>query len=162
MLPEFKKEEIMRNTKVWAGLFMGLLMLIAIKTDLPFTLESGPAAVAAAESDSDKDVIVIDNKDYKSKRRGPVAFSHLKHAKDYNVSCWDCHHEFEDNVNVWVPWSETARCADCHDPGKGDEEMVGLQKAYHVNCKTCHEKLAGQNKKTGPYRGCFGCHEKGK
>jgi hypothetical protein len=157
----------MRNKKVWAAVFMALLMLIAIKTDLPFSVGRGPAVVAAAESkepasSSDLDVMIIDNKDYKSKRRGPVTFSHLKHAKDYKISCWDCHHEYEDNVNVWVPWSETARCADCHDPGKGEGKMVGLQKAYHENCKTCHQQLADQKKKTGPYRGCFGCHEKGK
>jgi len=157
----------MRNKKVWAAVFMGLLMLIAIRTDLPFSVQRGPAVAAAAESkeaasSSDLDVMIIDNKDYKSKRRGPVTFSHLKHAKDYKIACWDCHHEYEENVNVWVPWSETARCADCHDPGKGEGEMVGLQKAYHVNCKTCHQQLADQKKKTGPYRGCYGCHEKGK
>ena len=167
VLPEFNKEGNMRRNMVWAGGAIGLLMLIGLKADLPFSMQGGPAAVAAAESktsasSSDLDVITIDNKDYKSKRRGPVTFSHLKHAKDDNVSCWDCHHEFEDNGNVWVPWSETAKCSDCHDPGKGDAEMVGLQKAYHVNCKTCHEKLAKQNKPTGPYRGCFGCHEKEK
>jgi hypothetical protein len=155
----------MRDKKVWAAVFLGLLMLIAIKTDLPFSAQRGPAVVAAAESketasSSDLDVIIIDNKDYKSKRRGPVTFSHLKHAKDYKISCWECHHEYEENVNVWVPWSETARCADCHDPGKGEGKMVGLQKAYHANCKTCHEQLADQKKKTGPYKGCFGCHEK--
>lgn len=157
----------MRDKKVWAAVFLGLLMLIAAKTDLPFSIQRGPGFAAAAESKestspSDGDVIVIDNEDYKSKRRGPVAFSHLKHAKDYKISCWDCHHEYEDNVNVWVPWSETARCADCHDPGKGDSEMVGLQKAYHMNCKTCHQQLADQKKKTGPYRGCYGCHQKEK
>jgi hypothetical protein len=155
----------MRNQRVWAVLFTGLLMLIWIKMDLPSPARGGPAVAAAAEakepaSSSDPDVIVIDNKDYKSKRRGPVAFSHLKHAKDYKISCWDCHHEFEDNVNVWVPWSETAKCADCHDPGKGEDRMVGLQKAYHVNCKTCHQELADRKKKAGPYKGCFGCHEK--
>ena len=157
----------MRTKRVWAALFMGLLMLIVIKMDLPSSVQRGPAVAAAAESkapasSSDLDVIIIDNKDYKSKRRGPVPFSHLKHAKDYKVSCWECHHEYEENANVWVPWSDTARCADCHDPGKGEGKMVGLQKAYHVNCKTCHQNLAKENKKTGPYRGCFGCHEKGK
>ena len=154
----------MKLKPLWAALFMGLLVLIAVRMDLPSRVQWGPAVAGAEKSkesasSSNLDVIIINNDDYKSKRRGPVSFSHLKHAREYGVSCWDCHHEFEDNVNVWVPWADTGRCADCHDP-KGDEEMVGLQKAYHVNCRNCHQALAEQNKKTGPHRGCFGCHEK--
>ncbi len=161
----------MRSKGVWAALFVGflmLLMLVAIRMD-PSSPVRGSLAVAAAEkskateSSSDFDVIVINNKEYKSKRRGPVSFTHLKHAKNYNISCWECHHEYEDSTNVWVPWSdETPGCADCHDPGKGEGKMYGLQKAYHVNCRGCHQKLKEQGKKTGPYRGCFECHEKGK
>jgi hypothetical protein len=146
-----------------ALLVTGLLIFIGTGMDLPSPVNGGSAVASAADSKEsaspDTDVIVIDNKDYKSKRRGPVTFTHLKHAKEYKVSCWDCHHEFEDEVNVWAPWTGTEKCASCHEPGKG-EDMLGLQKAYHVNCKNCHQVLADQKKKTGPYRGCFGCHEK--
>jgi predicted CXXCH cytochrome family protein len=154
----------MRRKPLWAALFLGLLMLVAVRMDLPSHLQWG-AAVAGAEkserstSSSRLDVIIIDNDDYDIKRRGPVTFTHLKHAKEYGVSCWNCHHEFDDNVNVWVPWSVTGGCSDCHDP-RGDEEMYGLQKAYHVSCRGCHQSQAEQNKKTGPHRGCFGCHER--
>jgi hypothetical protein len=129
----------------------------------------GVWAVAAAEkptesgSSSDLDVIIINNKDYKSKRRGPVTFPHLKHAKDYNISCWQCHHQYDDTVNVWDPWSEeTLGCADCHQPLKGEGQLVGLQKAYHLLCRDCHKTLLEQHKKAGPYRGCLQCHEKTK
>jgi hypothetical protein len=157
----------MRNKRACAALFIGLLMLIAIKVDLYFTPMGGMSIAVAAESkepasSSDLDVVIINNKDYKSKRRGPVSFTHLKHAKNYGISCWTCHHEYEDSTNVWVPWSETPKCSDCHDPGKGEGKMVGLQKAYHVECRGCHQTLKDQGKKTGPYRGCFGCHEKEK
>jgi Class III cytochrome C family len=161
----------MGSKGVWAALFLGflvLVMLIAIRIDPSFHVK-GSLAVAAAEkstkskSSPDLDVIIINNKEYKSKRRGPVSFSHLKHAKDYNISCWQCHHEYDDSVNVWVPWSgDTPGCADCHEPGKGEDKMPGLQKAYHLLCRDCHKTLQEQHKKTGPYRGCLECHEKGK
>lgn len=154
----------MRLKMLWAALFMGLLMLIAVRMDPPSHVQWGPAVAGAEKSEKSAssfnlDVILIDNEDYPVKRRGPVAFKHLKHAKEFGVSCWDCHHEFEDNVNVWVPWEETGRCADCHDP-LGDEEMFGLQKAHHVTCRGCHQAMVTQKKKTGPHRGCFGCHER--
>jgi hypothetical protein len=146
----------MRSKSVWAALFVGflmLVMLVAIRTD-PSSPLKGSLALAAdeksteSESSSDLDVIIIDNKVYKSKRRGPVFFIHLKHAKDYSISCWECHHEYEDRVNVWVPWSdETPGCADCHDPGKGEGKMAGLQNAYHVLCRDRHKTLKEQNKK---------------
>lgn len=149
---------------LWIALFTGLLMLAAVGINPPSSILQGPAIAGAdkskgSPSPSNLDVIIIDNKDYRSKRRGPVSFSHLKHARDYGVSCWECHHEFEDKANVWVPWADMARCADCHEP-RGDQKMVGLQKAYHMNCRDCHQSLADQKKKTGPHRGCFGCHEK--
>ncbi|MBN2034101.1 MAG: cytochrome c3 family protein [Deltaproteobacteria bacterium] len=154
----------MRLKTLWAALFILPLLLVAVRMDPSPQLRWEPALAGAEKSNksatsSNSDVIIINNDDYKSKRRGPVTFTHLKHAKEYGVSCWECHHEFEDNLNIWVPWSDTGRCADCHDP-KGDEEMVGLQKAYHANCRDCHRVLDKQNKKTGPARGCFGCHEK--
>ena len=149
----------MRSKGVWAALFVGFLMLfvlVAIGTD-PSSPVKGSLAVAAGDQ-----VVPVCN-EYKSKRRGPVSFTHLKHAKNYNISCWECHHEYEDSTNVWVPWSdETPGCADCHDPGKGEDKMPGLQKAYHLECRGCHQVLKEQGKKTGPYRGCFGCHEKTK
>jgi hypothetical protein len=42
------------------------------------------------------------------------------------------------------------------------EEVMNLQKAYHINCKNCHEELAKEKKNPGPYRKCYGCHEKEK
>lgn len=154
----------MRRKPLWAALFLGLLMLIAVAMDLPSHVQWGPAFAGAEKaknpaSSSNLDVIIINNDDYPVTRRGPVAFTHLKHAREYGISCWDCHHEFEDNVNVWVPWGYTGRCSDCHDPF-GDEEMYGLQKAFHVNCRGCHQAMVEQDKKTGPHRGCFGCHER--
>jgi len=119
------------------------------------------APVGAAERGKGTgDVLTLDNKGYKSDRKGPVTFTHRKHAMDYRVSCWDCHHEFKDGKNVWSPWEgETQQCVKCHDPEKTRDKVVNLQKAFHLNCKTCHQELAAQKKKTGPHKKCLGCHK---
>jgi hypothetical protein len=123
------------------------------------TLGSGlPAMGAAVQARGTGDVLTLDNKAYKSDRKGPVTFTHRKHAMEYRVSCWDCHHEYKDGKNIWSPWGETKQCAQCHDPVKSQDKVMNLQKAYHVNCKTCHQNLAAQKKKTGPHRKCLGCH----
>jgi hypothetical protein len=114
------------------------------------------------EKASDLDVIVINNEGYDSDRKGPVTFTHRKHALDYKVSCWDCHHEYEGGKNLWAPWKETLKCSECHMPSMDMEEVMNLQKAYHINCKNCHEERAKENENHGPYRKCYGCHQKGK
>ncbi|MBN1103223.1 MAG: cytochrome c3 family protein [Deltaproteobacteria bacterium] len=118
-----------------------------------------PAVGAAGKERGTADTLILDNKAYKSDRKGPVTFTHRKHAMDYRVSCWDCHHDYKDGKNLWSPWGETKQCAQCHDPKKSVDKVVNLQKAYHVNCKTCHQNLAAQKKKTGPHRKCLGCHK---
>jgi hypothetical protein len=119
-------------------------------------------AAEPAASPSGLDVIIIDNEDYESDRKGIVTFTHRKHALDYKVSCWECHHEYVDGKNIWSPWEETVTCGACHDPEEKYDNPILLQKAYHFNCKNCHKSLAKEKKKTGPYRKCYGCHEKPK
>jgi hypothetical protein len=120
-----------------------------------------PAAGDAEKGiEKGSDVIIIDNTGYKKDRRGPVTFTHKKHALDYRVSCWDCHHEYVDGNNAWVPWEATDSCDTCHDPVEKQDNAMKLQTAFHVNCKNCHKDLAKQNKKSGPYRKCLECHKK--
>ncbi|RJR42702.1 MAG: hypothetical protein C4576_15610 [Desulfobacteraceae bacterium] len=116
-------------------------------------------ATSAKEAESSLDAFTIENKGYKSERKGPVDFSHRKHAMDYRVSCWDCHHEYKDGKNIYSPWEQTQQCSECHDPVKSKDKIPSLQKAFHMNCRDCHLKMAEQKKKTGPYRKCFGCHK---
>lgn len=105
-------------------------------------------------------VILLNNQGYKKKRKGPVEFTHKKHVYQYRLFCWDCHHDYQDGQNVWVPWGETKRCDQCHDPRKKEPNEIMLQKAFHYQCKGCHKKLAKEHKKTGAYRKCGGCHLK--
>ena len=106
-------------------------------------------------------VIVVDSPGYKKNRRGPVKLSHTKHALDYGVSCWECHHDYKDDkINTWSPLGETQACIECHDPLEVQDKAMRLQTAYHLNCKGCHKELAIEHKKTGAYRECLECHEK--
>ena len=158
--------------KVGSLAFFGALLVTVLWFSggiIPAVYDLGKPAEAVAD-DSEKDVavdesdeanvIVIDNEDYKKNRQGRVIFTHTKHARDYNVSCWECHHEYDEKINLWTPLSDTMNCLECHDPIEKQDEAVRLQTAYHLNCKGCHKKLAQEKKKTGPYRKCLKCHEK--
>jgi hypothetical protein len=110
----------------------------------------------------DPDVIMIDNKGYKKDRKGPVRFTHKQHARVYKILCWECHHVYDQGENVWVPWGETKKCRQCHDPIKNEPTNKKLQKAYHYNCKVCHEALAKKSKEKTirDAKKCTNCHLK--
>ena len=105
------------------------------------------------------DVILLNNQGYKKKRKGPVEFTHKKHAYEYRFLCWDCHHDYKDGQNIWVPWGETKRCSQCHDPRKKEPNKIMLQKAFHYQCKGCHKELEKIGRKAGAYKKCGGCHQ---
>ena len=115
---------------------------------------------AESEPTGNLDVIIIDNEGYKKDKKGPVEFSHKKHSMEYKIICWDCHHNYKDDKNVWAPWDETKKCNQCHHPSKKDVSEVKLQKAYHLSCKGCHKALAEKEKKHGEPRKCGHCHIK--
>ena len=105
--------------------------------------------------------IILDNPGYEKNRRGPVKLSHTKHALDYGVSCWDCHHDYvEGKKNIWSPLGTTKKCSECHDPQNVQDKAMKLQTAFHMNCKGCHKELAEQNEKAGAFKKCLKCHEK--
>ena len=56
--------------------------------------------------------------------------------------------------------AQMEKCSQCHHPLKKEGNAMKLQTAYHVNCKNCHKTLAECNESAGPYRKCYGCHEK--
>ncbi len=105
-------------------------------------------------------VILLNNQGYKKKRKGPVEFTHKEHVYQYRLFCWDCHHDYKDGQDIWVPWGKTQRCSECHNPKNKERNNIMLQKAYHYQCKGCHKDLAKKKMKTGAYRKCGGCHLK--
>jgi hypothetical protein len=144
----------MQTNKKWG------LLIIAFITCLLVISETYIVSGQEDSETQDLDNIIINNPDYERDRKGPVAFPHRKHALDYKVLCWECHHNYEDKVNVWSPWMETEKCVDCHDPMEADGEILKLQTAYHVNCKTCHIERKIFNDDPLAYRKCNTCHEK--
>ena len=126
------------------------------------SLASGSFFQIKADTKDSKNLneIIIDYEGYKKDRKGPVPFAHKKHAKNYGIACWDCHHDFKDGENIWVPWDETRPCIACHDPQKKDVTPIKLQRAFHYSCKRCHMKMADEiNFSTDP-RKCVSCHIK--
>jgi len=102
------------------------------------------------------DVINIENKGYKSDKKGPVKFTHKKHATDYKVKCADCHHVYKDGKNVWKEGDPVQKCSACHDPEEKKGNADKLQLSYHKNCQGCHKELKD---KDAPYKKCNDCHQ---
>ena len=144
-----------------------VLTVAMVGSNGAFGESQGSDELAAGGSENAKmsqglDVIVISNDVYDRDRKGPVTFSHRKHAKDYKILCWECHHDYEEGINTWSPWDGAEKCSECHDPDEKMDEVMKLQTAYHINCKNCHKTMAEKNNKTGPSRRCLTCHEKKK
>jgi hypothetical protein len=133
---------------------------VGVKAETQKGEDSESVEPKASESSRDSDIIMLDNQGYRKDRKGPVEFTHKKHALDYKVLCWECHHDYKDEQIIWVPWAETKKCSECHDPVKKEPTDIRLQRAFHYNCKGCHAALEKENKKAGEAKKCTGCHVK--
>ena len=144
---------------VLAGLIVAgwQMAMVAAETDKVEGISSGDEKEGGARN---LNVILLNNQGYKKKRKGPVEFTHKKHAYEYRFLCWDCHHDYKDGQNIWVPWGVTKRCSQCHDPRKKEPNKIMLQKAFHYQCKGCHRDLEKIGRKAGAYDKCGGCHKK--
>ena len=131
--------------------FLKFLLIVLLCLSIGIIADLGAAT-------EDLDVITIDNKGYTEDRKSPVLFEHEMHARDYEVNCWECHHDYKEGENVWVPWGTTKKCIDCHDPQKAQGDILRLQTAYHVNCKNCHKERQIFGKSDLAYRECNTCH----
>ena len=114
----------------------------------------------ATEVQEAPDEISINNKIYKTDRKGSVYFSHAEHAEGYVDTCDACHHDYKDGQNVWEEGQPVQKCSQCHDPLKRDGKIRKLNIAYHKNCKGCHRELAREGDTQAPYRQCTDCHAK--
>lgn len=125
-------------------------------------VEVAPASeknIAAVKPDLSglKKVIILDSQDGK---RGPVSFSHLKHAGEYEVSCTECHHEYKDGKNIWTQNDPVKKCGECHDPEEKKDGVMKLQNAFHKNCRDCHKQMAEEStSEIAPYKKCTDCHQ---
>jgi hypothetical protein len=97
-------------------------------------------------------MIAISSDAFKAPQRPSSAFRHDEHNEKAQIeNCSQCHHVYADGKLVEDESSEDKRCSDCHareDSGR----QPGLMKAFHLNCKGCHQ----ENQK-GPVM-CGQCH----
>jgi hypothetical protein len=104
---------------------------------------------------------MISNEGYETDKKGPVKLSHKKHAEEYKVDCFECHHKYENGKNVLQKGDPIDKCAKCHDPKKKQGKTLKLNIAYHKNCKNCHKEIVNKDPgKKAPFKKCSGCHEK--
>jgi len=113
-------------------------------------------------------------------KRGPVPFTHQRHAYELEVECNRCHH----NISPIAPGATTCKgchaggqhsglCGQCHlsnrDPGyEADRVRVERElnrsdipsrfKAFHNLCRNCHDDANQTQGKRAPYE-CGGCHQ---
>ncbi len=100
------------------------------------------------------DTFKISDPLFQKKTKAEVEFTHLKHTTDHKVKCEECHHAIQGGKNTWKEGDKVAKCASCHTFEKGKKDnMLGLQDAFHANCRDCHKK-----EKKGPQK-CNECHK---
>ena len=93
---------------------------------------------------------------FEAPRRPGSIFDHDAHNEKAGLddNCAVCHHVYEDGVLVEDESSEDSSCSDCHGLRPTDENSVGLEAAFHRQCKECHFESA-----RGPVL-CGECHRK--
>ena len=100
-----------------------------------------------------EDMVIIDSDGFDSPQRPPAVFRHDDHNEAAEIEeCYECHHVYDDDGKlVEDESSEDQLCSDCHEL-KAVGRQLALMKAFHTNCKGCH-----QEKKNGPVM-CGQCH----
>jgi len=105
--------------------------------------------------------VMIDNKGFNVRKKGPVKLKHKKHNEEYKIGCRECHHDYKDGKNVWTKKDPVKSCGSCHDSVKKQGKISKLKNAYHKNCKDCHQELIKQGKsESAPFKRCADCHLK--
>jgi len=103
---------------------------------------------------SQEDMEFVDNGAFPNPQRTPSVFIHEAHNEAAEIDeCNECHHVYEDGVRLADESSEDTMCSECHDL-KASDNMPGLMKAFHTNCKGCHI-----SRKKGPIM-CGECHRR--
>jgi hypothetical protein len=121
-----------RAVVVWALVFLGSLWMV--------------------DAWSQENMKAVSPEGFTNPRRPAAVFPHDAHNDKAGIeNCSQCHHVYQDGKLVEDESSEDRGCADCHgveDAGR----QPGLMKAFHLNCKGCH-----QQQKKGPVM-CGECH----
>ena len=101
---------------------------------------------------SQEEMAVIEDDGFQKRQRPPAVFKHDDHNELAEIeACNECHHIYDNGEIQEDESSEDQLCSECHTE-KSSDNQPGLKKAFHLNCKGCH-----QAKKKGPIM-CGQCH----
>ncbi len=101
-----------------------------------------------------EDEMMLPARDPGELQRPAVAFSHARHADQLN--CNRCHHDFDALGNNTVEEDGQA-CSDCHEATPG-ANPIPLTRAYHLQCKGCHQALIASGQSDALPVMCGQCH----
>lgn len=109
---------------------------------------------SAIPASTQEEILLLKSGELDPHQRPTVVFQHERHAED--IDCARCHHEPDQYGANTNSDGEGQRCAECH---KSPENPFApaLMKAFHVQCKGCHEKLI-LTTDLKPPRLCGKCH----
>ncbi|SLM29747.1 Cytochrome c, class III family protein [Desulfamplus magnetovallimortis] len=121
------------------------------------------------------DVFKMETKEYATRTKGLVEFTHKKHVEDYGIKCGDCHHDDKGKALDLKAGDNVQRCVECHketekapkgEKLKKNEKIAKYHKeALHANCIDCHKDFnkekgyKGKDPKAAP-QSCASCHPK--
>ncbi len=110
------------------------------------------AFITMVSVNSQEYIEYIDNSIYDNPKRPPAAFKHDEHNENAGIEqCNVCHHVYTDGEFDEWDSSEGVPCYECHAIEDSENDFE-LTRAYHVQCKGCHQK-----EKAGPVM-CAECH----
>lgn len=129
-----------------------------------------------------QDVIKLENKAYKTHKKGIVSFTHKKHMEDYATAnpklykngCGECHHDDKGKPLALKVGDDVQGCIECHKKpserpkGKDAPKLSKKEKleyhaeALHMNCKDCHKAFNKAMKSKAAPTSCAKCHPKNK
>lgn len=101
-------------------------------------------------------VMTLNHKELGVHERPAVEFTHEKHAAKFD--CVQCHHDYDKYMNNKAKGDEGQPCASCHGD-KSKPQLLPLEDAFHLQCKSCHDTLRIQGVGAGPVM-CGQCHVK--
>jgi hypothetical protein len=69
------------------------------------------------------------------REKPPVKFSHRRHPKP-NITCKECHHDYQEGRNLWQEGQSVEKCQACHElTPKAD--VLEAKEAFHRQGKGC-------------------------
>ena len=107
----------------------------------------------ASSGEAEDETMAIDKKSFGSAMRPSVRFTHDKHGE--LIACSRCHHEY-DKYRANKGGEEGRSCSECHTPD-GSKNPIPLKRAFHIQCKSCHEGLNSAHGTSLPVM-CGQCH----